>query len=1264
MNPFLGSHSNPDPAGTRPAHSPATRGARKSRRPEVAMSFRSLLCRVSMALALVGVVAAPSLAAGPKLDRRAVPVVTEPGVPTEGVPVNAEATAIVNFSELARLEKLGFGVKVDQAERARVFLKEEGEERELNESGIEPGAGIVGPAALPLAAAPSLNIASPSPTLGFKGMDDIAMVDSLYIIIPPDLGGAVGPNHVMSSSNNNYRIFDKSTGAVISTVGTATFWASVVSVSERANLTDPRTLYDPYNNRWIVAMQTFTTGASKLLFGVSQTSDPTGGWYLYSINPGFTFDYPIVGFNKNWIAMGINRYSNAGAFQRGYLYALNYPQALTGTGTGLGFTATSGTGFCQAPAVTYSTTQETLFVVTHLSSASGTYQVGAITGTAAAPVYTASVSGTLTRPGGGWTQPTGNQQPQAAPISGTSACGATPCSMESQDSQVRSAPVYRPAGNSDIGYLYYSQSVNISTPALHGAVQWSKLRTGVSFGSLSDGGRIEDPTASATNGGKWYTTSHLGVNSIGDILVGFTQFSSAAYASAGWAYHDHNDPAGTMRDPVVVKAGEDYYHKTFSTATGRNRWGDYSTVQVDPSDDLSFWSLQEYAKARTGTDDGNTGSNSSRWSSWWAKMSPGNYFNITASANAGGSISPNGVVTLAAGSNQTFTITTNPCYTLANVLVDGVAQGAITSYTFTDVQANHTIAAQFTLNTYTIAASSGANGTVTPSGNTDVNCGQNLQFAIAPSSCHHVADVLVDGVSVGAVTTYTFTNVQAPHTISATFAPNSPSTITVSAGANGTATPLGANSVACGDSLVVSIAAASCHHIANVLVDGVSVGAVSSYTFRNVQANHTLAASFAIDTYTITASAGANGSVSPSGASTVNCGTNATYTITPDVGFAISSLVVDGSAIAPVSSYTFNNVQAGHTLAAAFAPDTAVVSANSPAGGITVANPTVQVPVVLSRLSTQAVLGFSVKVQLSSGLTLSGQTIGGFLGDVGATLFNHIDHGDGSHTFDGVLTENCGATATSGTLFTLTLGSSLGAGTGDVTVLSARLRDCDNVAQLVRAGTGASFAISQDQTGPTVAVVSPNGGELLGISLTRTLQWTASDPSGIALVHLLLSRTGTAGPYDSLATLSGAQAALGQYDWTVTGPWTLNAYLKVVAVDGVGNAASDLSNGAFAISYDALGVDGPVTEFALSPVVPNPSRGVARTSFALPREAKVHLGVVDLQGREVLTLADGVFGAGRHSVAVGEKSPLAAGLYFLRLSADGRTLTTRFVVTH
>ena len=71
-----------------------------------------------------------------------------------------------------------------------------------------------------------------------------------------------------------------------------------------------------------------------------------------------------------------------------------------------------------------------------------------------------------------------------------------------------------------------------------------------------------------------------------------------------------------------------------------------------------------------------------------------------------------------------------------------------------------------------------------------------------------------------------------------------------------------------------TITPAASYHVADVLVDGASVGAVTSYTFNNVTANHTIAASFAINTYTITASAGANGSISPNGAVTVNHGAN------------------------------------------------------------------------------------------------------------------------------------------------------------------------------------------------------------------------------------------------------------------------------------------------------------------------------------------------------------------------------------------------------
>ena len=91
-------------------------------------------------------------------------------------------------------------------------------------------------------------------------------------------------------------------------------------------------------------------------------------------------------------------------------------------------------------------------------------------------------------------------------------------------------------------------------------------------------------------------------------------------------------------------------------------------------------------------------------------------------------------------------------------------------------------------------------------------------------------------------------------------------------------------------------------------------------------------------TYTITATAGANGSISPNGAVTVNHGSNQQFTITPNTGYHIDDVMVDGSSVGAVSSYTFNNVTAGHTITASFAynnDDTLPCTLTDPATGIT-----------------------------------------------------------------------------------------------------------------------------------------------------------------------------------------------------------------------------------------------------------------------------------------------------------------------------------------
>jgi hypothetical protein len=96
------------------------------------------------------------------------------------------------------------------------------------------------------------------------------------------------------------------------------------------------------------------------------------------------------------------------------------------------------------------------------------------------------------------------------------------------------------------------------------------------------------------------------------------------------------------------------------------------------------------------------------------------------------------------------------------------------------------------------------------------------------------------------------------------------------------------------------------------------VGAVTGHTFSNVTANHTIAASFAIDTFTITASAGAHGSISPSGSVPVNYGGSQTFNINPDVNYNIKKVLVDGISVGPVSSYTFNDIIEDHTITASF----------------------------------------------------------------------------------------------------------------------------------------------------------------------------------------------------------------------------------------------------------------------------------------------------------------------------------------------------------
>ena len=162
--------------------------------------------------------------------------------------------------------------------------------------------------------------------------------------------------------------------------------------------------------------------------------------------------------------------------------------------------------------------------------------------------------------------------------------------------------------------------------------------------------------------------------------------------------------------------------------------------------------------------------------------------------------------------------------------------------------------------------------------------------------------------------------------------------MTASAGTGGSISPGGAFMSAQGSSQAFTITPNTGYKVASVTVDGSSVGSVTSFTFSNVAAAHTISATFSAipSTYTITASAGANGSISPSPSGTVTSGGSQTFTITPNAGYTVSSVTVDGVALSsPVTSYTFSNVTANHSISATFAavPVTYTITSSAGANG-------------------------------------------------------------------------------------------------------------------------------------------------------------------------------------------------------------------------------------------------------------------------------------------------------------------------------------------
>ncbi|HEX2061075.1 MAG TPA: fibronectin type III domain-containing protein, partial [Thermoanaerobaculia bacterium] len=516
------------------------------------------------------------------------------------------------------------------------------------------------------ASAPAPQMTAKAPVLSFEGLAD----DNTAI--PPDTMGAVGLGHVMTTLNTQFRVQSR-TGTTLTTVAHDAFWQTTGAF-------DPKVFYDHDANRWIVvALDGAWEPTSSLLIAVSDSADPTGTWTIHDIPAdqneiGAWGDFPIAGFNGTYFVVTLNMFEIAGAGDFAESAVFVFDKAALYADTIDGVFHTSVYDFCMAPAVSFDGDTGPVYLVESGWPPSTAWLL---------TVDDQSLDFEGEIQGLSWDYWAGNFAPQAG--------GNL---IDLGDDRMTNAVLQN-------GWLYASQTAFLPAQEPTTAVaQWWRIKPDLNEGAQY---RIASP---ATGGMLAYPS--IAVNEANDVVIGYSAFSPSSYASAAYSYRRASDSPGLMSAPHVFKSGEANYYKTYGGFY--NRWGDYSATVVDPLDDMTFWTIQEYAESPINSE--------SQWGTWWAKIVTAPFAapaNLTATASGTTSV---GVSWSAVGDITHYQLERSsngaPYAGIGGALVDPV-------YTDMNVTSNTTYL-------YRVRAMAGA----TPSGYSNVDPATTIVFTDNP----------------------------------------------------------------------------------------------------------------------------------------------------------------------------------------------------------------------------------------------------------------------------------------------------------------------------------------------------------------------------------------------------------------------------------------------------------------------------------------------------------------------------------------------------
>ena len=433
-----------------------------------------------------------------------------------------------------------------------------------------------------------------TPGLGFAGVGD---GDYGFVpnAAPPDTNGAVGATQYVQWVNESFAVFNKSTGAIAAGFPKAgnTLWVGFGGGCETNNDGDPIAQYDKVANRWVMTQFSVTTLPYLQCVAVSTTSDATGTYNRYAFSYGnIQFpDYPKLGVWPDGYYITYNIFNNGTTFAGSKLCALDRARMLTGA----------------------SATQQCFQLSSSFGGVLPSDLDGATLPPAGSPNYMLNFGANALNE---WKFQADFATPANTTLTGpfsipvaafTPACGGGTCipqpgtsnSLDSLGDRLMYRLAYRNINGSETLVVNHSVKVSGSRRSQVVGARWYELRGP----NASSGATVfQQGTFSPDLTSRWMGS--IAMDKFGNIALGYSASSGSIFPSIRYTGRVPTDTLGVLRPETIIMPGG-------GSQTGNlHRWGDYSSMTVDPVDDCTFWYTTEYEKA----------SGSFNWSTWIASI--------------------------------------------------------------------------------------------------------------------------------------------------------------------------------------------------------------------------------------------------------------------------------------------------------------------------------------------------------------------------------------------------------------------------------------------------------------------------------------------------------------------------------------------------------------------------------------------------------------------------------------------------------------------